>query len=262
MIDQVYNTIRYQLTPSVATVTLHRPRAGNRVNAAMALELGEVCRRIRDDGALTVILTGRGQVFSSGREKLPASRRADTAVTPAEWLQLHRASAALAALEIPLIAAINGDALDHGLELALACDLRVAARGTRLGFTDISRGIVPWDGGTQRLPRLVGRTHALEMLLTSRVIEAQQALGWGLVNEVVEPGDLRTRTQELALEIASGAPIAARYAKETVLKGMDMTLEQGLGLEADLNVILQSTCDRTEGLRSFFEKRDTHFRGE
>ena len=260
MTDREYTTIRYELTPPVATVTLHRPRAGNRVNVAMALELGEVCRRVRDDGALVAILTGRGQVFSSGRAKLSTSTR--SAVTLAEWLELHRASPALAALEIPLIAAINGDALDHGLELALACDLRVAARGARLGFTDLSRGIVPWDGGTQRLPRLVGRTNALEMLLTSRVIEAEEALGWGLVNSVVEPELLISTAQELALEIASGAPIAARYAKETVLKGMDMTLEQGLGLEADLNVILQSTSDRTEGLSSFFEKRDAHFSGE
>ena len=262
MTDRAYSTIRYQLTPPVGTITLHRPRAGNRVNLAMALELGEVCRLLREDGALAAILTGRGQVFSSGRTKLSASRRADTAVTPAEWLELHRASPALAALEMPVIAAINGDALDHGLELALTCDLRVAARGARLGFTDLSRGIVPWDGGTQRLSRLVGRAHSLEMLLTSRVMEAEEALEWGLVNAVVEPEDLRRTAQELALEIASGAPIAARYAKETVLKGMDMTLEQGLRLEADLNVILQSTSDRTEGLRSFFEKRDADFMGE
>ena len=257
-----YSTIHYQPAPPVGTVTLRRPRAGNRVNLAMATELGDVCRRLRDDGALAVILTGRGQAFSSGRERLSLSKRPDKALTPAEWLDLHRASAALAALEMPVIAAINGDALDHGLELALACDLRVAARGARLGFTDLSHGIVPWDGGTQRLPRLVGRALALEMLLTSRVLDAEEAREAGLVSTVVAPEDLNGTAKELALGIASGAPIAARYAKETVLKGMDMTLEQGLGLEADLNVILQSTSDRAEGLRSFFDKRDPSFRGE
>ena len=177
-------------------------------------------------------------------------------------MELHRAASALASVEMPVIAAINGDAIDHGLELALACDLRIAARGVRMGFTDLSRGIIPWDGGTQRLPRLVGRTYALELLLTSRLMDSEEASKVGLVNFVVDPECLVSTTEKLALEIASGAPIAARYAKETVLKGMDMTLEQGLRLEADLNIILQSTSDRGEGLRSFLEKREPEFKGE
>ena len=157
---------------------------------------------------------------------------------------------------------LETDAIDHGLELALACDLRIAASEARLGLTDLSKGIVPWDGGTQRLPRLVGRTRALEMLLTSHLLNAEEACRWGLVNMVVEPEQLLSRAKEMALEVATGAPIASLYTKEAVLKGMDMTLAQGLGLEADLSIILQSTSDRAEGIRSFLEKRSPDFRGE
>ena len=126
----------------------------------------------------------------------------------------------------------------------------------------MERGTIPWDGGTQLLPRLVGKGLALEMLLTSRLVDAEEARRRGLVNEVVEPSRLMDRALEVAGVIASGAPIAIRYAKETVLKSMDMTLEQGLGLEADLSVVLQTTRDREEGLSSFAEKREPEFRGE
>ena len=258
-----YKTLKYRSSPPIVVVTLNRRRASNRVNLAMALELRQVCQRLREEEkAYIVVLTGSGKVFSSGRETLSFSRGTRGVYTPMEWLVLHRAASALAMVEAPLIAAINGDAIDQGLELALACDLRIAAKGARLGFTDLTRGVIPWDGGTQRLPRLVGRARTLQMMLTSRLMDAEEACGAGLVNLVVEPERLMGRAEELALEIASGAPIAARYAKEAVLKGMDMTLQQGLRLEADLNVILQSTADRAEGLRSFLEKRKPEFRGE
>ncbi len=241
---------------------MDRPRASNRVNLAMAIELRQACQRIREEeNVRVVVITGRGGVFSSGRAPLP--RRGGSGVYgPLERLQLRRVSSAVAQVELPIVAAINGDAIDQGLELALACDLRVAARGARLGFTDLAKGVVPWDGGTQRLPRLIGRTRALEMLLTSRLLDAEEAHRWGLVNMVVEPGELAASSEKLALEIASRAPIALRYSKEAVLKGMDMSLDQGLRLEADLSIILQSSVDRAEGIRSFLEKREPNFRGE
>ncbi len=258
-----YRTLVYDVRPPIVSVTLDRPRASNRVDLAMAGEIRDVCQRIREEErACVAIVTGRGEVFSSGRDPLALSENQSQPYAPSEWLELHRAASALAGVEIPVIAAINGDAIDHGLELALACDLRIAVEGARLGFTDLSRGVMPWDGGTQRLPRLAGRAVALEMLLTSRLMEAEEALRAGLVNMVAAPGGLLSAAEKVALEVASGAPIAARYAKETVLKGMDMTLEQGMRLEADLNVILQSTADRAEGLRSFLEKRKPEFRGE
>ena len=257
-----YRTLTYRYNPPIVYLTLDRPRASNRVNLAMAMELRQACQELREeDGARVAILSGRGKAFSSGRSRLSFAKKVRQGYSHAEWLELHQPASALAAAEIPVISAINGDAIDHGLELALACDLRIAARGVKLGFTDLSRGGIPWDGGTQRLPRLVGRAQALEMLLTSRLMDANQAWKAGLVNMVVEPQNLMEGAERLALEIASGAPIAARYAKETVLKGMDMTLQQGLRLEADLNIILQSTADRVEGLRSFLENRDPEFRG-
>ena len=253
-----YSTLRYTLSPPIAVIVLDRPGDGNRVDETMAAELRQVCQAIREDDVQAAIVTGAGCVFSSGREAYAPSPGDD----PSSWLRRLRAAVALATVQVPLIAAINGDAVDQGLELALACDFRLAAAGARLGLTDVSRGGVPWDGGTQLLPRLVGRAAALEMLLTSRLVDAQEARRMGLANEVVEPSRLMDRAMELAGAIASGAPIAVRYAKETVLKGMDVTLEQGLRLEADLSLLLQTTRDRAEGLRSFVEKREPRFRGE
>ena len=258
-----YRTLTIGYKPPIAYITLNRPRASNRVNLIMAIEMRQLCQQLREQHDVYVaILTGKGTVFCSGRESLSLARRARQGHAPESWLELHRAASALARIEIPTVAAINGDALDHGLEMALACDLRIATRGGTLGITDLARGVVPWDGGTQRLPRLVGRGRALEMLLTSRLIEAEEARRIGLVNMIVEPWDLKGAADKLALEIASGAPIPTRYAKEAVLKGMDMSLEQGLGLEADLSILLQSTADRAEGLRSFHEKREPKFSGE
>ena len=247
-----YKTLMYRFRPPIVTLTLVRPRASNRVNLAMAMELREACQRIREEGgARVVVLTGRGRAFSSGRESLFRPRSIGHTHSPLQRLELHRPAYALAGLEIPVIGAINGDAIDHGMELALACDLRIAARGARLGFTDLSLGRVPWDGGTQRLPRLVGRALALDMLLTSRLVDAEEAAGLGLVNAVVESQDLTSTAERVAMEIASGAPVAARYAKEAVLKGMEMSLDQGLRLEADLNLLLQTTTDRGRGTALF-----------
>lgn len=163
---------------------------------------------------------------------------------------------------MPVIVAVNGDAIDHGLELALAGDLRIAAANAKLGLTDLVQGSFPWDGGTQRLPRLVGPAWAQDLILTSRVIDAAQALALGLVNRVVAEDELMAEARNLAGLVARGGPIAARYAKEAVLKGMGLSLEQGLRLEADLNIILQSTADRAEGLQSFLQRRNARFRGQ
>ena len=258
-----YDTLSCTLQPPVLTITLDRPGSSNRVSAAMAAELRQVCQRLGEEDQVRVcVLTGRGRTFSAGRESLGLGSRATRVYQPQELLDQHRAASALAGVQVPLLAAINGDATDHGLELALACDLRIASPGARLGFTDLSRGVVPWDGGTQRLPRLVGRGLALEMLLTGRLLEAQEAQDAGLVNAVAAPGGLQELVDKTARDIAAGAPIAARYAKEAVLKGMDMSLDQGLRLEADLNVILQSTRDRAEGIQSFLDKKEPRFQGE
>ena len=258
-----YRSLNFQLDGSVATVTLARPKSGNRIDGDMAAELREVCRAIgEDDGVRVLIITGEGESFSVGREQPPADLIPESSEGFLSWVSLLQVASWVAGVIVPVIAAINGDALDHGLELALGADLRVAAREARLGLTDLGHGAFPWDGGTQRLPRLAGPAWARDMILTGRIVEAPQALNIGLVNHVWEKDELLEQTRQLAASIVAGAPIAARYAKEAVQAGMDLTLPQGLRLEADLNILLHSTEDRIEGIRSFLERRPPEFQGE
>ena len=168
----------------------------------------------------------------------------------------------IAKLDRPVIAAISGNAIGQGLELALACDIRIASETSCFGMSDIKSGLIPWDGGTQRLSRLVGRGKALEIILTGEVIDAQEALRIGLVHKVVSRKDLMEVAVKIAQEMVSKGPIALRYAKEAIYKGMDMTLEQGLRLEADLYLLIHTTKDRTEGIQAFREKRKPEFEGK
>ena len=258
-----YRTLRSKVAPPLAWVVLNRPRQSNQVNLLMAQELREVAQRLQEDPAVRVlVLTGAGPAFSRGREPVPVSVRRLGGDLVARWMAQRRAADALAGIEIPVVAALNGDAVDHGLELALACDLRIACRGALLGITDVDRGGLPWDGATQRLPRLVGPSRALDMLLTSRLVDADEAKSFGLVTMVVELEALERTVQEVAGSIAGSAPIASRYVKEAVRSGMDIPLGQGLKLEADLNIQLHSTRDRAEGIQSFLEKQAADYRGE
>ena len=259
-----WETLLCHSEQGVAWITLNRPTAQNRVNLQMATEFHDVCQRIgQDDGVRVVVVTGAGDIFCAGDEDVPSALESDAP----EWeitshMELRRTASFLGEIEKPVVVAVNGDALGHGLEMALACDVRIAAAGARMGLPQISQGTIPWDGGTQRLPRVVGRAWATDMLLTGRVIDATEALRIGLVHQVMPPGELMARTEQLANTIATLAPVAARYAKEAVLKGMDMTLDQGLRLEVDLNLLLQTTEDRVEGIASFLERRKPTYKGE
>ena len=208
----------------------------------MSNGLSSAYESIRENDSLQLlILTATGKVFSV--DKIGNSS-GDSAKQ-------------LSTLAIPVLVALNGDATGSGLELALAGDLRVCVPSAKFSFPGLERGAMPKDGGTQRLPRLVGPAWAKDMLLTGRSVDANEALSIGLVNRVSE--DITETIAELSAQITGGSPIGVRYAKEAVGKGIDLTLEQGLRLEADLNVILQSTSDRSEGLRSFLEKRPPKF---
>ena len=160
-----------------------------------------------------------------------------------------------------VIAAINGDALGQGLELALSCDIRLASNEARFSLPQVAKGLIPGDGGTQRLSRIVGKGKALELILTAGVIDAGEALAIGLVNKVMAQEELTAGAEAMAKTMAAKGPIALRYAKEAVNKGLDLTLEQGLCLEADLYFLLHTTDDRTEGIRAFLEKRPPQFKG-
>ena len=241
---------RVKVDGRVATITLARPQATSDLEAT-AFELRDAIQRVdQDEGVWAVVLTGgffEGAAFADEQE----------VVAPPP-----RMAAAIASIAKPVVAAIGGDALDQGLELALACDIRIAANSAQLGLTQVARGVIPSDGGTQRLPRLIGASRAMEMILRSRVLDSREAVEMGLVSQTVEPDRVLEEAQSLATSIAGHGPIAARYVKEAVLKGRDMTLEQGLRLEADLSFILQSTADRAEGIRSFLERRRPEYRGE
>lgn len=244
-------------------MVLNRPQSDNRIDRAMAAGLREMCRNIGEsDSVRLLIITGAGSNFSVGREELPPHQPGEDGVAIQDWLCPLQVASPLAELPIPVIAAINGEALDHGLELALAADLRIAAEDARFGLTDLVGGTFPWDGGTQRLPRLVGPAWARDMIFTGRIVEAPLAQEIGLINRVTPGNELLDRTMELAESIVASAPVAARYAKEAVRLGMDLTLAQGLRLEADLNILLHTTADRDEGIKSFLERRQPEFRGE
>ena len=258
-----YDYLDFRIEGPIATVVLDRPESGNRIDRAMAASLREMCRDVEaDDSVRVLIVTGAGSTFSVGREEPSPDRLAERGAGFQDWLCQLQVASSLAGLPIPVIAAVNGEALDHGLELALAADLRIAAVDARFGSTDLGRGTFPWDGGTQRLPRSVGPAWARDMIFTGRIIEAPLAQEIGLINRVAPGNELLDRAMELAESIVAGAPVAARYAKEAVRLSMDLTLSQGLALEADLNILLHTTADREEGIKSFLERRKPEFRGE
>lgn len=168
----------------------------------------------------------------------------------------------VAGIDSPVVAVIRGDAVGRGLELALACDLRLAAETSRLALPQLVYGLMPADGGTQRLARLVGKATALDMLLTARQLDAPEALRIGLIQRVYPAGELAAKAAEMTRQMVAQAPVALRYAKEAIRAGLDMTLAQGLRLEADLYGLLHTTRDRTEGIRAFQERRQAGFQGE
>lgn len=228
----------------------------------MAGELAHLSRLVeQDDDVRVVVLTGAGEAFCAGDEEDASGAAPPTLEQTAADLDSRRVASALGRISKPVVAAINGDALGHGLEIALACDIRLVAHGAQLGLPQVLEGGIPWDGGTQRLPRTVGRAWATDLLLTGRLVDSNEALRIGLVHRVVAADRLTEIANELASTIAGLAPIASRYAKESVLKGMDMTLEQGLRLEVDLNLLLQTTEDRAEGIASFLERRQPRYHG-
>ncbi len=248
-----YSTVIYTKKDHIAYITLNRPEADNIINQQLAQELEDVCRGINQDEDIYVVtLTGAGDKAFCGGSQLELEKSGSG----------YSAATAIASIDRPIIAAINGDALGQGLELALSCDIRLASDKARFGFPQVAQGLIPFDGGTQRLPRIVGRGKALELILTAETITAEEALEIGLVNKVVSGANLAAEAEALAKTIASKGPIALRYIKEAVNKGLDLTLDQGLRLEADLYFLLHTTADRTEGITAFLKKRPPKFKGQ
>ncbi|MFC1992897.1 enoyl-CoA hydratase/isomerase family protein [Chloroflexota bacterium] len=256
-----YNTVIYTKKEHVAHITLNRPEANNVINQQLAQELEEVCQQInQDDDIYVAIITGSGDgAFCPGSE-LEQSIQAGEAFQASSAKSEYSAAVAIASIDRPVIAAINGDALGQGLELALSCDIRLASKDARLGFPQVALRLIPMDGGTQRLPRIVGKGKALELILTAETISADEAFEIGLVNKVVAREELAPDAEAIARTMATKGPIALRYIKEAVNKGEDLTLEQGLRLEADLYFILHTTADRAEGIKAFLRKKPPRFK--
>jgi enoyl-CoA hydratase/carnithine racemase len=258
-----YEAITYTAADGVATITLNRPEVHNAQNDTMRRELTRVFEGlVTDDAVKVVVVTGAGdKAFSAGAD----IREFVAPLVPVQFRESRRRLDYRAVMDRcgqPILAAINGFALGGGLELALACDIRVAAASATLGLTEINLAIIPGGGGTQRLPRLLGRGKALEMILTGARIPADEALRIGLVERVVPAGEALKAATELARTIAAKAPVALRYAKEAVVKGLELPLADGLRLEGDLSTLLRTTEDRVEGAKAFLEKRAPRWQGK
>jgi len=255
-----YQAINYQKTDRVMMISLIGPVDDQTKLVRLCDELTELCNEITRNAKIRVII-----LAGAGEKSFSIKTDSFGLILEGNDERRERTcslSEPIAKLDLPIIAAIHGDAIGQGLELALACDLRLASETSHFGLLHIRTGLIPWDGGTQRLSRLVGRAKALEMILTGEVIDAQEACRIGLVNKMVPSGELMTVAMDMAKEIASKGPIALRYAKEAVYQGMDMTLGQGLRLEADLYLLLHTTQDRAEGIQSFRKKRVPQFEGK
>jgi enoyl-CoA hydratase/carnithine racemase len=257
-----YETILCQTADGVATVTLNRPSVHNAMNETLRREMMGCFDALATDEAVRVIVvTGAGgKAFSAGAD----IREFTAPQVPTVFREHRRRLNFREAMERcwqPIIAAIGGHCFGGGLELALACDIRIASADSRLGLTEVDLAIIPGGGGTQRLPRVVGRGKALEMILTAARIDAAEALRIGLIERMVPAGEALKAAQELAATLAAKAPVALRYAKESVVKGMEMSLADGQRLENDLATLLRTTEDRLEGAKAFLEKRTPRWQG-
>jgi enoyl-CoA hydratase len=253
--------IGFDVQDRVASITIDRPAVRNALDEPTVREIERALLEAEENRDVAVLIfTGGGEkVFVSGADLRDLHHRRARQVLEASLSQLL---ARIEAFPQPTIASMNGHALGGGLELALACDFRIAASGSKLGFPEVGLGILPGAGGTQRLPRLIGLGRAKELILTAEPIDAERALAMGLVNRVVPREELEKATRELALKIASQAPLALRLAKAALNLSARIPLDSGLAFEVVSQSVLFETRDKKEGISAFLEKRKPRFQGE
>ncbi len=258
-----YETLLYEVKDGIAYVTINRPKVLNALNDTVITELGQVFTAIKDDPQVkAVIITGAGEkAFVAGAD-ITQLVDLNTQEGKAFAAKGQAVFNLIENLGKPVIAAINGFALGGGCELAMACTVRLASTRAKLGQPEVNLGIIPGYGGTQRLPRLVGKGRAMELVLTGRMVDAQEAYQMGLVNKVVEPEKLMEEAEALARTIMSKGPVAVKLAMEAVNRGLEVFLAEGLAIEADLFGICCSTEDKVEGTKAFLEKRKANFQGK
>jgi len=257
-----YENILIEKKNAIAYVTVNRPKVLNALNMATMEELRTAFTHIKHDPVTRVaILTGSGEkAFIAGADIGELAKQ--DAVSGKEYT--HRGQSVLDLIESlgkPVIACINGFALGGGCEIAMACTMRLASQNAKLGQPEVKLGIIPGYGGTQRLPRLVGKGMAMHLVLTGEMISAEEAHRIGLVNEVTAPADLIPRAEAIAQKIIANAPLAIQYAMEAVNRGLELTLPDALYLEATLFAVCCATEDKKEGTAAFLEKRAPQFKG-
>jgi enoyl-CoA hydratase len=258
-----FENLLFEKKQSIGYVTINRPKVLNALNSATMQELRTVFTDLKDDREVrVVILTGAGEKsFVAGADI--GELQKNNAIEAKEYT--HRGQAVLDLIENlgkPVIACINGFALGGGCELAMACTMRLAGENAKLGQPEVKLGIIPGYGGTQRLPRLVGKGLAMQLLLTGEMIAAREAHRIGLVNEVVSADQLISRAEAIAQSIIKNAPLAIQYCLEAVNHGMETTLPEGLFLEATLFAVSCASDDKKEGTSAFLEKRQANFNGK
>lgn len=258
------DTVIYEIKDRIAYITINRPEAYNACDMATYIRLSEVWRDFRDnDDAWIAILTGAGdKAFCVGSD-IKQNYAAAPVPSPSEAFAANQQADIMRGLEVwkPIIAAINGHCNGGGLEMALGCDLRVAAEHAQFGLGEIKLGLIPGGGGTQRLPRTVPLCHALWMLYTGERIDAQEAYRLGLINRVVPLAELIPTADAMAQKILEAGPLAVRAAKQAAITGLSMPLPEGLRLEAHLVQMLFATEDFVEGAQAFASKRTPKWQG-
>lgn len=253
----------YEKKGGIATITINRPQVLNVLSKETYMELLSRLDDAEKDGDVKVIvLTGAGEkAFCAGLDLKDAKE-----ISPIEMLELarlgHKLTLILEEIGKPVIAAINGYALGGGLELAMACDIRIASENARLGQPEVNVGLIPGNGGTQRLPRLVGKGIAKELIFTGKTIDAKTAETLGLVNKVVPIGELKQTVENIAQELLTKPPIALKLAKELINISTEVDLKIGLAHEAEATGVLASTNDFKEGVNAFLEKRKPEYKGK
>src|SRR5450631_1039020 len=257
-----FENILLEKKNAIAYVTVNRPKVLNALNSATLEELRAAFTDIKNDASIRVVMfTGAGEkAFIAGADIGELGKQDPVAAK--EFT--HRGQSVLDLIENlgkPVIACINGFALGGGCEIAMACTMRLASETAKLGQPEVKLGIIPGYGGTQRLPRLVGKGVAMQLVLTGEMITAQEAHRIGLVNEVVAPAELIPRAEAIAAKIIANAPLAVQYTMEAVNKGMEMTSSEGLYLEAVLFAVACAAEDKKEGTTAFLEKRLAQFKG-
>jgi len=257
-----YNSIKMEKKKGIGYLVLSRPEVRNAINQEMIYEIRDALSEVdKDHEIMVLILTGEGRAFQAGADIGELSKMKPMDIL--RWNEgIVRINAALEKLRQPVIAAINGPAMGGGLEIALACTMRVMAESARVGLPEVRLGIIPGTGGTQRLPRIIGKARAAEMLLTGEAVSSRDALEMGIVNRVVPDGETVRAAEELARRIMANAPIAVEMTKDALEVGMDLPLEHAVQYSQKNCVMCFSTDDMKEGMAAFLEKRPARFKGK